>query len=277
MQPWKRLALTAGLLLALAPALAAPPVKPPTPVKLTITGSSTLAPVVAELARRFSAQRPEVKIEVESGGSGRGISDAREGKADIGMVSRALKADEKDLFAFTVARDGVALVVHRDNPVKAVTRAQFADILIGKIANWKALGGADAPITLISRPHGHGSLESVATFAGIKEEEIKAAALAGDNPEPLKAVLANRNALVFFSVGMVEHSFEQGSAIRLLALDGVAASIKTVQDGSYPMSRPLNLVTRAIPNGVAREFITFALSPQARAVIEENDYVPYLD
>ncbi len=271
MQPWKRLTLMAALLLTLVPALAAQP------VKLTITGSSTLAPVVAELARRFSAQHPEVEIEVRMGGSGRGISDTREGKADIGMVSRALKTDEKDLFAFTVARDGVALVAHRDNPVKAVTRTQFADILTGKIANWKALGGADAPIALISRPHGRGSLESVTAYAGIQEEQIKAAALAGDNAEALKALLANRNALVFLSVGMAEHAAAQGSAVRLLALDGVPAGVRTMRDGSYPVVRQLNLVARAVPAGMAKAFVAFALSSQARSVIEQYDYVPYLD
>lgn len=268
---WKRLIPLAGLLLALAPALAAPPA----PARLTITGSSTLAPVVAELARRFTAQHPEVKIEVRMGGSGRGISDAREGKADIGMVSRALKADEKDLFAFTVARDGVALAVHRDNPVKAVTRAQVVDLLTGRAANWKALGGADAPVRLISRPAGRGSLETIVAYAGIREDEIKPATLAGDNAEAVKALLADRNALVFISVGMAEHAVAQGSAIRLLALDGVPASVRTVQDGSYPTARPLNLVTRAIPLGPAGKFIQFALSPQARGAIEQYDYVPY--
>lgn len=277
MSTWKRLALAAGWLFALGAALAAPPAKAPAPVKLTITGSSTLAPVVTELARRFSAQHPEVKIVVQTGGSGRGVSDARAGTADIGMVSRALKPDEKDLFVFTMARDGVALVVQRDNPVTGVTRAQFIDILTGRAAHWKALGGADAPISLISRPAGRGSLETVTQYTRIAEDEIKAAALAGDNAEALKALLANRNALVFMSVGNAEHAVMQGSAIRLLALDNVPAGVVTVQDGRYPMARPLSLVTRAMPSGKVKAFITFALSPQAHGVIEQHEYVPYLD
>ena len=277
MQYWKRLTLLAGLLLALAPTLAAPPVKPPALLKLTITGSSTMAPVVSDLAQRFSAQHPEVKIEVQMGGSGRGISDVREGKARIGMVSRALKPDEQDLFAFAIARDGVALVVHRDNPVRAVTRAQLADIFSSTITNWKALGGADAPVVLISRTPGRGSLESITTYTGIQEEKIKSAMLAGENTEALNALLANRNALTFFSLGMAERAVAQGSAIRLLALNGIPANASTLQDGSYPLTHPLHLVTRDLPRGGIKEFISFVLSSQALSTIEQHDFVPYLN
>ena len=73
--------------------------------KLVLTGSSTVAPLAAEIGKSFEAEHSGVRIDVQSGGSSRGITDARKGLANIGMVSRALKEDEKDLQAFTIARD----------------------------------------------------------------------------------------------------------------------------------------------------------------------------
>lgn len=98
------IACTLGLAcLAHAPALLA------ADQKVVITGSSTVAPLVAEIAKRFEQHHPGVRVDVQSGGSSRGISDARSGLADIGMVSRALKPDEADLNAATIAMDGVVL------------------------------------------------------------------------------------------------------------------------------------------------------------------------
>lgn len=243
--------------------------------KLVLTGSSTLAPLMTELARRFMTANPGVEISVEAGGSGRGVADARSGKADIGMVSRALHPDEKNLFVFTVARDGIALVAHRDNPVKSPSRAQFIDILSGKLTNWKEAGGRDAPIHVVSRKPGHASIEIVSHFFGLAPEAIKAQRVAGDNAEALAAVLADRDALTFFSVGLTEDSAQQDKPLRALAIDGVAATSAAVRDGTYPLARQLNLVTRGVPKGAARAFIEFVQSPRVRAAIAEYDFVPY--
>jgi phosphate transport system substrate-binding protein len=191
------------------------------------------------------------------------------------MVSRALHADEKSLFAFTIARDGIALVVHADNPVKALGRAQVVDILSGKTSNWKAVGGRDAPIEVCSRKPGHSSIEIVTHFFGLAPEAIRQKHVAGDNAEALRMLLADRNLLTYFSVGLAEDSAQKGLPLRTLAVDGVAATSAAVRNGSYPLSRPLNLVTRGVPKGAARAFIEFVQLPRARAIIAEYDFVPY--
>ena len=96
--------------------------------KLTLTGSSTVAPLALEIAKRFEARNPGVRVDVQSGGSGRGLSDARKGLAQIGMVSRALKDDEKDLTAFTIAMDGVCVILHKSNQVAALKCKQHCFI-----------------------------------------------------------------------------------------------------------------------------------------------------
>lgn len=246
--------------------------------QVRLTGSSTLAPLIRDLAKRFQELHPQVKISVESGGSGRGIADALAGKADIGMVSRALKGDEKkDLFAITIARDGVAFVVHRDNPVRAVTRAQLIDLYSGHLTNWKALGGNDAPIQVVSRTHGRGSLEVVSTYFDLNPEAIKAQRVAGENVEAVQSVLDNRNALVFNSIGFTLESIHRGKPLMMLTVDGVPATAANLRAGLYPVSRELNLVTKTVPKGAAFAFIEFVASKAAHALIEEHDFVPYLN
>ena len=99
--------------------------------KLVLTGSSTVAPLAAEIGKRFEAGHPGVRVDVQSGGSSRGVTDARKGLANIGMVSRALKDEEKDLKAFSIARDGVGITLHKDNPVQTLSDRQVVDIYTG--------------------------------------------------------------------------------------------------------------------------------------------------
>ena len=103
--------------------------------KLVLTGSSTVAPLAAEIGKGFEKGHPGMRVDVQSGGSSRGVTDARKGLANIGMVSRALKDDEKDLKAFSIARDGVGITLHKDNPVNTLSDRQIVDIYTGKIAN----------------------------------------------------------------------------------------------------------------------------------------------
>src|SRR5687768_13406668 len=127
--------------------------------KLTLIGASTIAPLAAELARRFESLHPGTRVDVQTGGSARGINDARRGIADIGMVSRALKPEEKDLQAHTIAWDGIGIILHADNPITALSQQQIGDIYTGKTPNWKAVGGRDASITVVNKAEGRSTLE----------------------------------------------------------------------------------------------------------------------
>ena len=96
--------------------------------KLVLTGSSTVAPLAAEIGKRFESLHPGVRVNVQTGGSSRGIADARQGLNDIGTVSRPLKTKEHDLRAFTIARDGICLIVHESNPMKGLSDRQVVGI-----------------------------------------------------------------------------------------------------------------------------------------------------
>jgi phosphate transport system substrate-binding protein len=244
---------------------------------LVLTGSSTMFPLIQEIARRFEAQHPEVHFEIQMGGSLRGISDARQRKADIGMSSRALNDNEHDLSGFPIARDGVCFVVNKDNPIESLSNKQLADIYLGKVTNWQDLGGKNAPIVVVSRTESHSSLELVESWLHINRREIKAQAIVGDVSEAIEAVAKDRNAIVFDSLCDAERRANRGAPVRLLSLDGIAATERSVRSAGYPLSRSLLLVTSDFPAGLKKAFIDFALSSQVTDLIRKYNFVPFDD
>ena len=243
--------------------------------KLTLTGSSTVAPLVGEIAKRFEAENPGVRIDVQSGGSSRGLADARQGLADIGMVSRALKEDEvKELKGFTIARDGIGVIIHSSNSVDNLTDEQVVQIYTGEIDNWQEVGGKDAPITVVNKAEGRSTLELFLKYFKLENSQIKADVVIGDNQQGIKTVAGNANALGYVSIGSAEYDIGQGVEIKLLPVGGVEANTKTVQDGSFPLSRPLTLVTTNQPEGLTEKFINFAQSEATNDIVKEQNFVP---
>lgn len=242
--------------------------------KLVLTGSSTVAPLVLEMAKRFEKSHSSIRIDVQTGGSSRGVNDTRKGLADIGMASRKLSEKETDLKFFTIALDGVAPVVHKDNPIKNITDAQFRDIFIGKITNWKELGGIDAKIVVVNRAEGRSELKMFAKRQNINVSDIKAALIVGENAHCIKSVSKNKNSISYISVGHALKEMELGVPIRLLALNGVEANMENVASGRYPFARPLNLVVNSEPAGMKKSFIEFTLSKNVRDLIESQSFVP---
>ena len=242
--------------------------------RIVITGSSTIAPLIAEIAKRFEQQHPDVRIDVQTGGSHRGLNDARRGLADIGMVSRALKDDERDVTPIVLAYDGVTMIVHKDNPVAELSKAQIVDIYTGKIENWSALGGPDKDIVVVNKAEGRSTLESFVEYFSVQTKDIKADAVVGDNEQGIKTVAGSPYSIGYVSIGNAEYDAGKGVPIKLLPLEGVPASRETVANQKFPIVRPLNLVVSKEPTGVVREFIQFATSRDVRDVVESFYYVP---
>lgn len=241
--------------------------------KLVLTGSSTVAPLAAEIAKRFESEHSGVRVDVQSGGSSRGITDARQGTADIGLVSRALKPEEKDLKAFSIARDGVTVILNKDNPVKSLTDKQIVDIYTGKITNWRSVGGKDGTITVVNKASGRSTLELFAHYFKLDNKDIKAQVVIGENEQGIKTVAGNPNAIGYVSIGSAEHGAGNGVAIKLLPVNGVEATTANVQNGTFPISRPLNLVTKTQPQGLAKEFIDFAESQKVSDIVKKQNFV----
>jgi phosphate transport system substrate-binding protein len=242
--------------------------------KLTVSGASTLSPLVRDIARRFERLYPAVSVDVRSIGSAKGMAALRAGSTDIAMLSRQLLKNERDLFSFPVARDGIAVVVHRDNPVKDIATAQLRSLVLGNMVNWKTLGGPDAPIRLAWRK-GHGSFELMLEHLNLRHEQVGTHMITVPSAQAIEYVVNESNAVTLISVGIAERSVQNGAPIKLLAFDGVAASSRNIQNHGYGLSRPLVLVTDSLPQGIAKEFIEYALSAAVVDLQRKHGFVPY--
>lgn len=242
--------------------------------KLVLTGSSTVAPLMTEIAKRFEELHPGVRVDVQTGGSSRGIADVRSGVADLGMASRELKDSEQDLKAFTLAQDGVCLIVHRDNPIDRLSAEQTAAIYTGKIRDWHEVGGEPGPITVVNKAEGRATLEVFLAQFDLESSDIRADIVIGDNQQGLKSVAGSPGAIAYVSLGAADYEAKRGLPIKLLAADDIAATLENLAVGRFPISRPLNLVTVGEPSGLAAELIRFAQSDLAHDLIEAQLFVP---
>ena len=242
--------------------------------KLSMTGSSTVAPLALEIAKRFESQNPGVRIDVQTGGSGRGIADARNGTADVGLVSRSLKADESDFQGHTIALDGVAVILHKSNPVGNLSNAQIVGIYTGTIQNWKEVGGKDQKITVVNKAEGRSTLELFAQYFGLKNSQIKAQVVIGDNQQGIKTVAGNPGAIGYVSIGSAEFEIENGVPLKMLSMNGVKPNTENVRNGSFPLSRALLLVTKGTDTDLRKKFLSFAKSPAVYDLVKEQYFVP---
>ena len=242
-----------------------------------ISGSVSMAPLVAEMAKEFKKLQPGVEIDLKVRDSAEGLNDVKDGKSDIGMVSRALTAEEREWVPFVIARDGLAVAIHADNPVTALSNEQVAGIYTKKIVNWREVGGRDAPIYVIGAPPAAGSTELFLHQFGIKKAAVRPDILIQGSANRYAALGSNANAILYSSLGEGARRAAAGEKIKLLPSAGVAATSENLAAGRYPMARPLTLVTKGVPSGPAKAFIEFARSPAAIPIIDRFAFAPYRD
>lgn len=241
---------------------------------LTITGSSTIAPLIQELAHKYSELNPEIKIDVQAGGSSRGITDVRRKISDIGMVSRRLKDEEGDLGKTLIAYDGIAMIVHSDNNVMELSVDDIQKIYKSEITNWTHFGGVDGEITVASKSEGRSTLEIFLSETKLNIKDIKAQVIVGDNEQAIKIVAGNPRSIAYVSIGTAEYHIKAGTPIKMIGIGQIPPSTMTVADGSYKAIRELNLVTLEPVSPLAAAFEKFVVSESNHGVFAEYYFVP---
>jgi phosphate transport system substrate-binding protein len=240
--------------------------------QISVAGSTTVQPLAEKLAAAYSEQNPDVKIDVAGGGSSAGVKAAGDGTADIGAASREVKDSEletyPDLKIFVIARDGIAIVAHPDVPVDGLTKDQVRDIFAGTITNWSEVGGPDTPIAVISREEGSGTRAAFEEMVMGDEAVITDDAIFQDsNGKVRTAVSTTPDAIGFLSFGYLDES------VKALEVDGVAPTPENAANGTYPVVRPLNLITHGAPSDLAQAWLDFIMSAEGQAIVEEQGYI----
>lgn len=237
-------------------------------------GSTSMEEVIGALSEQFMADNPNVTVTYDATGSGTGIESVNNGSCDIGLSSRKLKDEETSngLVATTVALDGIAVIVNKDNPISDLSVDQIASIFKGETTNWKDIdGGSDGEISCIGREAGSGTRDGFEEITGTKDA-CKLAQELTSTGAVIEAVKNSPNAIGYASFSAVEGQ----DGIKALTVGGVECTEENIADGSYVIQRPFNLVTKDGPqlSAEAQAFFDFATSKDAADLIKGAGAVP---
>ena len=236
---------------------------------VTLAGSTSLQPLAERWAERYAA----VPVTVQAGGSTAGIRAARDGTADVGMSSRPLAADERaGLREHTVAIDGIAVVVHPRNPVRALTRAQLRDVFAGRVRSWRLVGGPDWPVIVVTREDGSGTR---ATFEELVMGELPIAGdalVTGFSGGLRRMVADDPRAIGYMTISQLLPGARH--PVRAVAIDGVHPAEGSIASGAYPLHRPLLFLTGARTSAATAAFLQWVGSPAGQAVVRAERLVP---
>ena len=262
------------LMLSISPALAADFLNAFSGLKgnLDIAGGTAHIPVMKDAARQIMTANPDIHITVAGGGSGVGVQKVGEGLVQIGNTGRALKQTEitkYGLVSFPFAIDGVAVAVNPKNAASGLSKAQLIEVFSGKITNWKALGGADAPISLYMREDGSGTRETFEKRALDKHGVTVGANVVNSNGAMKTAIAQDPNAIGYVGIGYLDAS------VKGLSIDGMAPSQKGASDGSYTVTRLLYMNTKGEPQGLTKAFVEYIFSPAGKDIVSRAGYIPY--
>lgn len=244
---------------------------------VNIEGSDTLVNLSSAWSEEFQVEHPGVMVSVKGGGSGVGIASLINGTVDFANASREMKDEETAQVADSgrtaveheVARDGIAVIVNPANGVEELTSEQVGAIYRGEITNWKDVGGVDKTIVVLSRDTSSGTYEFFKEeMVGKDKEMAKSVQLLASNQAIVDEVSNNDAAIGYCGVGYVIDS------VKVAKLDGVAASVETVLDGTYPLSRGLYMYSADELSDAMQAFLDFVLSPAGQKIVEDEGFVP---
>ena len=233
-------------------------------------GSTSMEKVIGALGEAFQNDTG-ISFTYNPTGSGSGIKAVQEGRCDIGLSSRDLKAEEKEagLTGTVLAYDGIAVIVNPENPVADLSLETIAKIYTGEITNWSEVGGNDVEIVLIGREAGSGTRDGFESITDT-EDACKYRQELTSTGDVITTVSQNPGAIGYASVASVKDT------VKAVTVDGVAPTEETIKDGSYVVQRPFVLVTKTGVelSDAAFKFFTYITSADANEIISAAGVVP---
>jgi phosphate transport system substrate-binding protein len=260
----------------------------PSAATLSVKGSDTVGGELGPaLARAFEATSPSASVRWEGLGSATAVPGLLDGSADLGASSRPVNAQELaqakragiELREYVLGYDGIAVIVHPSNGVRALTVAQLSALFSGKVRSWRELGGPDLAPAIYSRPSYSGT-HSFFKAKVLRKGATEAAEFAPgttfvERSEALLAAVSENPAAVgYLGMGWARPGVSVPSVSTRQGAAPVKATADSVRSGSYPISRPLLLYTRGEPQGELRRFLQFILAGEGRRLISEHGFIP---
>jgi len=262
--PHRGLAAVAGAILGLLVGCGQPVVTTE-PVYSTIQaqGSTTLSPLVGELAIAFHEQAPLVSVTVDGAGTGYGLEALRAGEAGLAMASWLPADMDPSWQATPIARDGIAVIVHPDNPIRGAGLLQLQELFNGRAYGWESLGAPamQGVVQPVSREDGSGTRAAFEALAMDGQSVTPRAVVVTSSQGVVDYVASHPAAIGYVSAGYLSPT------VKALTVEREAPTSEAVKQGSYPLSRELWLVTLDPPPPAVQQFLDFVLSPAGQAIV----------
>jgi len=232
---------------------------------ITIAGNGPELRKVERLTRAFEKQHLGAVVEIRWDPSFQPTHMVKSGEADLAVTGQI----DPDLVATPIAWDGIAVVVDFANPLREITSRQLAAMFSGLVTQWSDVGGIDARIELIDRPSNQlirGTFETILDIVG---KIPPSAHVSRSDQRAISSVAGNGSAVTYVSLGVALDAVTYGVGVALLSVDQVEPAKQTVSDGRYRLRRPILLLRKHESNSTAASFVDFALSNEAKDIIEE--------
>jgi phosphate transport system substrate-binding protein len=248
---------------------------------ITASGSTALQPLAEQVANKFNDENPEVTINIQGGGSGTGLTQVLQGAVDIGnsdiFAEEKLKPEQaKTLVDHKVAVVGIAAVVNSRVNIDNISKENIIKIFTGQVTNWKEVGGNDLKIQIINRPKSSGTRATFKRYALDSNDEAEGSELQQDSSGAVKkAIEATDGAISYLAVPYLTE--EVRKTIKVLKLDNIEASNENISVGSYPIWSYEHMYTKGEPMGLAKIFLDYIVSDEAKPVIRFLKYIPISD
>lgn len=250
---------------------------------LRVSGSTTVNPVAADAAEVLRKQGLTVTVDTQGGSAG-GIAQLGEGQIEVAMSSKEVADEDRqaypsvDFVSTQIGADAVGIIIRKevyDGGVKSLTKDQVKGLFEGKVANWSEVGGPDLAVFIYDKEPGRGTREVLDKYLYGKNAKAPSPprsdnyAIVGGNEETRAKLLSTPG-----SVGPLSSAFVAGRPeLVAVAVDGVLPTSEHIKDRTYPMARPLFLVTDGKPTGPAKRFIDFVVSAAGQKIVTSHGYL----
>ena len=249
-------------------------IEPHPPVHLRLAGSTSMQPLMEALTEAYGSRYEYMTFVLESRNSQVGLDALRDGKIDIALVSRETRPEEMGgLLATPIARDGITILAHEENPTGALTLEELRSIFAGEILSWEEVGGQegvhprDLPrgeIQVVSREEGSGTRRAFEALV-MEGKRVTSTAVV----MPTDGAVSEYIAQMPRAIGYASMA-DLPSSVKALRIGGVEPGPATVSSGEYPLVRPFLLATEKRPNQEVQAFIDFCLSPAGQTIVEKG-------
>lgn len=242
---------------------------------ITVVGSTAMQPLVEQAANQYMAKNSNVKIVVQGGGSGTGLTQVSQGAANIGnsdiFAEEKSGVDASQLVDYQICVVGMAAVANPAINIDNLTKQQLLDIFTGKVTNWKDVGGIDQKIVLVNRPKASGTRATFKKYALGGAEE--AAGLEEDSSGTVRKIIKETPG----AIGYLALSYLDGS-VKVLKLDGVEPVKDNIVSGKYPVWAYEHSYTKGKPSGAVEAFLSYMMTDEVqKTIIPQLGYIPVVD